>query len=63
IEVLNGPAAWEAGDTRGAGRGVPSLADSIAAVGGMFWIGPASGGYVLRARLPIPTQDDTAPGP
>lgn len=63
IEVLNGPAAWEAGDTRGRGRGVPALADSIAAVGGMFWIGPASGGYALRARLPISTKDEPIPEP
>lgn len=53
IDVINGPAADEDEAIAGEGRGVPTLADRIAAMGGMFWVGPASGGFGLRAKLPV----------
>lgn len=57
IEVIN-TAAREPTDTAGSGRGVPELANKIAAVGGMFCVGPSSGGFALRARLPVRNVDD-----
>lgn len=58
IEVINGPAVDGLEVTPGAGRGVPALAGRIAAMRGMFWVGPASGGFGLRARLPIKEPGD-----
>lgn len=57
IEVINGPPIGEPGDSAVAGRGVPVLAARVAAIGGMFAVGPASGGFALRARLPIKAVD------
>ncbi|WP_195909251.1 hypothetical protein [Microlunatus sp. Gsoil 973] len=53
IDVVNGPVSGEAGQARGSGRGIPTLAQRVAAVGGMLWVGPASGGFALRARVPL----------
>lgn len=53
IDVINGPAADADQAIAGEGRGVPALAGRIAAMGGMFWVGPASGGFGLRAKLPV----------
>jgi len=53
IEVVNGRSDDQPGETAGSGRGIPELAERIARVGGMFGVGPASGGFALRARLPI----------
>lgn len=60
IEVINGRSAGEPGRP-GSGRGIPELAERIAGVGGMFGVGPAAGGFALRARLPIKNLDDHTP--
>lgn len=53
IEVINGPAVGDVTAGPGPGHGVPALAGRIAAMGGMLCVGPASGGFALRARLPV----------
>lgn len=55
IEVINGRAVAHTTKSAGPGRGVPELANRIAGIGGMFCVGPTSGGFALRARLPIKT--------
>jgi hypothetical protein len=53
IDVVNGPAVEDLGESCGPGRGIPTLAAGVADVGGMLWVGPAAGGFALRARIPL----------
>jgi hypothetical protein len=54
VEVISGRRVGDTGPTGGSsGQGVPKLARRIAEIGGMFLVGPAAGGFALRALLPL----------
>ncbi|WP_460810664.1 sensor histidine kinase [Microlunatus endophyticus] len=53
VEVINGRRTADTGPTCGSGQGVPALAHRIAEIGGMFLVGPAAGGFAVRALLPL----------